>query len=61
MLDPRLVLYLALEAHIQSIRCHAILLVGGEFYMRMAKCRDRVLVTELLQNVAICSGGGKFC
>lgn len=27
----------------------------------MAKCRDRTLVTVLLQNVAFCSGEGKFC
>ncbi|CAJ2644281.1 unnamed protein product [Trifolium pratense] len=27
----------------------------------MAKCRDRTLVTVLLQNVAFCSGEGRFC
>lgn len=48
------------EADIHIIRCHAILHV--ELYLNMAKCRNRTLVTVLLQNVAaFCSGEGKFC
>lgn len=48
VLDPSLVLYFSFEADIHNIQCRAIFLRVGKFYLRMAKCRDRVPVTEIV-------------